>query len=73
MKSTFSPENQMIIKLLESLKLVKIAYPPKLLAKRRAIFIKQVAQWEKVGVKKALSIQDQEIIKLLEGLKSGKS
>ncbi len=63
----------MIIKLLESLKLVKIAYPPKLLAKRRAIFIKQVAQWEKVGVKKALSIQDQEIIKLLEGLKSDRS
>jgi hypothetical protein len=72
-KSTFSPENQVIIKLLESLKLVKVAYPPKLLAKRRAIFIKQVVQWKKVEVKKALFIQDQKVIKLLEGLKSDRS
>jgi len=72
-KSTFSPENQVIIKLLESLKLVKVAYPPKLLAKRRAILIKQVVEWEKVEVKKALFIQDQKVIKLLEGLKADRS
>ena len=70
MKSSFSLEEQAVIRLLKGLKSVKADYPPKMLAKRRAAFIRQVAQWEKAEVEQVSSLQDRNVIKLLKGLKS---
>ena len=70
MKSTFSPENQKVIKLLEGLKSVKAEYPPKLQARRRAAFIQQIGQWESIEVNRAAAAQDRKITRLLKGLKS---
>ena len=69
MKPAFSAEDQVIIKLLKGLESVKDDYPPKLLARRRAAFIKQIAQREKLGDKNILPLQDRKMIKLLKSLK----
>ena len=49
MKSTFSPEDEEIIKLLEDLKSVIADYPPELLARRRTAFIKEIRQRGNIG------------------------
>lgn len=70
MKSTFSPENQRIIKLLEGLKSVKADYPPTLQARRRAAFIQQIEQRENIEVNRATAAQDRRVTRLLKRLKS---
>jgi len=69
-KSTFSPEDQAIIKLLKALQPAQADYPRKLLARRRAAFIKQIARLEKPGDNHVLPLPDRKTIKLLEGLRS---
>jgi hypothetical protein len=72
-KSTSSQRDREIIELLESLKSLEAQYPPELLAARRAAFLDQIqsAQRGVVSVKKeAKAVQEQEIIKNLESLKS---
>ena|GEM_PF-1262480 len=65
-----SSQDQEIIKNLERLKTLDPAYPPELLAARRAAFIDQIPQRNVLSVKEARAAQDQEIIKNLENLKS---
>ena len=65
-----SSQDQEIIKNLERLKSLDPAYPPELLAARRAAFIDQIPQRNVLSVKEARAAQDQEIIKNLENLKS---
>jgi len=69
-KSTLSREDREIIKLLEGLKSATSDYPPKLLARRRTAFIKQVVQWENIEIKHAASVQDRKVTRLLKGLQS---
>jgi len=69
-KSTFSREDREIIKLLEGLKSAKSDYPPKLLARRRTAFIKQVVEWENIEVKETTSVPDRKVTRLLKGLQS---
>jgi len=71
-KPIFSPEDRVIIQLLENLKLVKADYPPKLLAHRRAVFVQQVMELGKIGVDETPHLQDQKVIKLLADLKSNR-
>jgi len=68
--ATSSPQDQEIIKLLESLKSVDAEYPPELLVARRGAFIESVARRRQAGVREAVSPQDQEIIQLLETLRT---
>jgi len=72
-KPTFSSEDQMIIKQLESLKSIEVEYPKKLLSRRRAAFIKQISKREKVKVGQALPLRNKEVFRLLEGLTTVKA
>jgi hypothetical protein len=70
MKSTPSPQDQEIFKLLEALKSVKAKYPPELLAKRRTAFMVQLALSEKFSVQNFRPPENEKIIEILENLKS---
>ena len=73
MKTTPSPQDQEIIKLLKALKSVRVEYPPELLARRRTAYMVQLALMEKFNVKNfnsiEHSIENKEIIEVLESLK----
>ena len=73
MKSTPSPQDQEIIKLLEALKSVRAEYPPELLVRRRTAFMVQLTLLEKFSVKNFHSIEhvleDENIIEILGELK----
>ena len=73
MKSTPSPQEQEIIKLLEALKSVKVEYPPELLANRRTAFLVQLALMEKFSVTNFPSLENEKIIEILESLKPVKA
>jgi len=70
MKSDSSPQNQEILKVLNDLASRKVAYPPELLAARRAAFLDQVEQRSQVEFNEALAPKEQEIVQLLQSLKS---
>jgi hypothetical protein len=66
--SEYDKQDREIIKALEDLGSFKSAYPPELLAARRAVFLARVD--ELTAIDEELSSEDQEIVQLLGQLKS---
>src|SRR6266516_3194610 len=65
-----SSQDQDILKILKELASHQVAYPPDLLAARRATFLDQVEQRSHVEFNEALAPKEQEIVQLLQGLRS---
>ena len=69
MMSTPSPQDQEILNLLETLKSIKVEYPPELLANRRTAFLVQLTLSEKFSVNNFHFHKNEDVIEILENLK----
>jgi hypothetical protein len=70
MKRASPPQDQEVLNALKDLESQKAAYPPELLAARRAAFLDQIAKHTETTPEEKFSLRDQKIIQLLKNLKA---
>ena len=68
-RASSSKKNQDVHKILRDLESDKAAYPPDLLAARRAAFLEQIAQRTETVPEEKFSVRDQKVLHLLRKLK----